>query len=337
MTQTALGWRFGLLLVLWLAGCASSSVAWLQPRADGSVELVLFAHSRSPNLGIKSGGAWTIDDVTEMDERVLWTPGVPPRFVGKSRESSAPLFGLPPRYFVPLSLCSPPSATPARSAVQREGESLIYCLWKDDVTESARIEARLPFQDPPLLRQVFPGPKSPDSPGSPRSPGSPDSIDSIEPLPGQRALLSRGGRLWLLDVRAGTVQLVLAEPASLRGATPEGDLLLWVEGHHYTLLLRSRKVVVLGDSVRQLAVAAGSLWLQNEADKRLLRVDPDAGTLLDWPRPKGCLELLGADRLGNLWFSSEPSPVRRGTPLPLCRWNPSIAEPEIILLPTSAR
>ncbi len=103
--------RRGLLLILLGlvgSGCVSASVAWMQPRANGSVEFVLFARSRSPNLGIKSGGEWRIDDVTAVDERVLWKEGVPPRFVGKSQQTTAPLEGLVPLYSVPVTLCSPP-------------------------------------------------------------------------------------------------------------------------------------------------------------------------------------------------------------------------------------
>ncbi|MFO0653777.1 MAG: hypothetical protein U0787_01725 [Polyangia bacterium] len=321
MSRVGVAVRMLLLLAgLSLGGCASVYVSWMQPRADGTAEFVLFSKSRSLGLR-KSGGEFFVADEYTPAERVLWKEGAPSRFVGKSNDTLSPPAGLVPRYIVTVALCSPPESLPASDARQREGDPLVWCLWKDEATQTVRVEARLPFVDPPRFRQVFQGPDLPAS---------------VEPLSGQRAVMTRGGRLFLLDAQSGTVQLVLREPAELRGATADGDLLVSVQGGPNMLLLRSHKVLPLPTtfSMGGLAAAAGALWMTNLYEHRLFRIDPETATLTEVVRPVGCVKLLGGDVLGHLWFSTEPSEVRRGHALSLCRWDPKSPSPVVVQIPT---
>ncbi|HMY59331.1 MAG TPA: hypothetical protein PK472_13800, partial [Pseudomonadota bacterium] len=62
MSRVGVAVRMLLLLTgLSLGGCASVYVSWMQPRADGTAEFVLF--SKSPSLGLrKSGGEFFVAD-----------------------------------------------------------------------------------------------------------------------------------------------------------------------------------------------------------------------------------------------------------------------------------
>lgn len=321
MTRTVwslLGLSFGLLCLLG-SGCTSVYVAWMLPRADGASEFVLFTKSRSPGLR-KSGGEFFIEEDYKPDLRVLWKDdGMPPRIVGKSTDSVAPMVGLAPRHWPPVAQCGQVGSVPAASATQREGESLVWCLWTDPAQQPVRIEARLPFEQAAQFRQEL----------------SEEALSvSIEPLPGQRAVMSRGGKLFLLDARSQTTQPVLGERAVLHGATAEGDLVVRTEDGRILLLLRSHNVLPMPHGVHRLAVAAGALWATNHHDKRLLRIDPETAASAEVQAPPGCVELLGSDVQGNLWFSAEPSIVRRGEPVTLCRWNPQSLTPKAVQLPT---
>ncbi len=207
----------------------------------------------------------------------------------------------------------------ASEAQQREGESIVWCRWNDQTSDSGRVEARLPFQDTPQFRQLFQGPDLPEY---------------LVPLPGQRAVVTRGEKLWLLDVSARAVQLAIEQPAQLRGATADGDMLVRVENRQNVLLLRSRKVLPLSSAMTRLSAAAGSLWMEESSARRLFRIDPETAALTESPKPPGCGDFLGADVRGHLWFESEPSIVKRGELLPLCRWNPRASTSVLIQLPT---
>jgi hypothetical protein len=133
------------------------------------------------------------------------------------------------------------------------------------------------------------------------------------------------------------VQLLIDEPARLRGATPQGDLLLRVQERTDLLLLRTGQAVSLPGTTLAMGTAADAVWLQEDGSERLLRIDVREGTRTERMPPTGCHKLLGADLGGHLWFVSQPAEVRRGQLVPLCRWDPHGQASEVFMIPTAGR
>lgn len=307
-------------LGLWAPGCASMYVSSMLPRVDGSAELRLY--TASPTLELhKNGGRIAIEHDHQAADRLLWKDGAV-RFVGRPSPHESRLLGSLPQPDVPAEQCGPPGAVRPTSARQVEGDPIIWCLWRTPDDQSVRIEARQPFADQPLFQQVQSGPELPSR---------------LEPLFGQRALVTRGDRLWLLHARTRAVQLLIDEPARLRGATPQGDLLVRVQERTDLLLLRTGQAVPLPGTTLAMGTAADAVWLQEDGSERLLRIDVREGTRTERMPPTGCHKLLGADLGGHLWFVSQPAEVRRGQPVPLCRWDPHGQASDVFMIPTATR
>lgn len=312
---------FSLLLVP-ATGCTTMSVAWLQPRADGAVEVVLFERRKSPNLHIKSGGALTLDEDLEVSARVRWKAGEPPQPLGKPRETSGPMMGMLPLFPVPAALCGPPGVPAASVAVQREGESIIWCRWNRAGSQPMRIEARFPAAAEPLLSLDL---------------EADELAQDVQPLPGQRAILHTNRRIQMLDAGHRTASLIDDQGALILGVTPEGDVLLLPKGEDpraLQLRLRTGKSLQVPSSADHIVSAAGAVWSYDWAGNRLHRVDPESASRTPVPPLAGAWKLLGKDTSDWLWFESDRSPVRAGRPLPLVRWNPITGASEIVMIPT---
>lgn len=310
------------LLLVPAAGCTTMSVAWLQPRADGAVEVVLFERKKSPNLHIKSGGALTLDEDLEVSARVRWKAGEPPQPLEKPRETSGPMMGLLPLYPVPAALCGPPGAPPASAAAQREGESVIWCRWNRAAGQPMRVEARFPAAAEPLMSLAL---------------EADELAQDVQPLPGQRAILHTNQRTRMLDAGHRTASLLDDQGASIVGMTPEGDVLLLPKGESQRALqlrLRTGKSLGVPSSANHIVSAAGAVWIYDGTDRRLHRVDPESAILTPVPPLAGAGKLLGKDTADWLWFESDRSPVKAGAPLPLVRWNPITGASEIVTIPT---
>ncbi len=296
------------------------SVAFMQPRADGAVEFVLFERRNVPDLRVKGGDEWGMKETLTVSQLIRWREGGPLRVLGKSIQVTGPRLGFLPLQFVPVEWCSPPGSPLALDARQVEGEQVVWCSWNDPATVQSRVEGRVPFQPAPLTALRF---------------DDPESIRNVYPLSGQRAVVERNGRAWLLDARTGAARLLIDREAMMLGATPEGDVLLSVEHKETVLVLQSGKVLPLAKTATQVVGGFGSVWIFDGTTKRLLRVSPDAETVSEVPRPIGFGDLLGADVAGWLWFSSMSGIVKAGEPLPVWRWNPQTGEQRQVALPTN--
>lgn len=321
----SLGTALLLSMIVPATGCTTMSVAWMQPRADGAVELVLFERSKSPNLHIKSGGAFTMDEDLVVSRRVRWKAGQPPLLLEKPREVSSPMMGLLPLLSVPSSLCGPPgaSAMPAASdARQREGEAIIWCRWSREGSETTRLEGRFPAAAEPLLSL----------------PLEADELElNVQPLPGQRAVLHSNKRTRLLDAGHRSASVLGEQGAVLVGLTTDGDVLLLPKGENprtLLLLLHTGKSALLPITTHGIVSAAGAVWIYDSTDTRLHRIDPESASMTPVPPIAGAGALLGKDTADWLWFESDRPPVKAGEQLPLVRWNPISGLSETITIPT---
>lgn len=298
------------------------SAAWMQPRADGAVEIVLFERKKSPNLHIKSGGAFTMDEDLAVSQRVRWRAGMTPQLLEQPRETSGPMMGLLPLLSVPTALCSSPGTPPAGVAMQREGEAIIWCRWNRGGGRPMRIEGRFPAAESPLLSLDL---------------GGDELAENMQPLPGQRAVLHTTHRTLMLDAGHRTTSLLDDQGASLVSVTSDGDVILLPKGEGprtLLLLLRTGKSLRLPGSANSAVSAAGAVWIYDSTDNRLHRVDPESASMTQVPPLAGAGNLLGKDTSDWLWFVSDRPPVKAGDPLPLVRWNPISGVSEIITIPT---
>lgn len=311
------------LLGLWASGCGTMHLSWMQPRADGAVELVLEEQHKSPNLHIKGSGGFTMDSERGEQCRVRWRAGAPAQVLGCGKEGDGPYrVGELPQASFPPEACAPPEAPPARLALQREGESTFWCVWPSpEGGPAGRVEGREPGEAAPRVVLVFDGP---------------GELARVVPLSGRRAVVQRGPHLWLVGPEQATPPVLLADQeATVRGVTDEGAVLLMFAGRHSVLLLRAGPQLVQPLTARALVSAAGSLWIDDEHADGLQRIDPTSGQVTRVPTAKGFSRLLGADRAGWLWFNSDLSDgVRPGKKLPVRRWNPATGAQEVIEVPT---
>lgn len=306
-------------LTLLASGCATTHVAGMELYPDGHVEFVLAESSSGLDMSPKSDPLFSIDESVTAHRRVAlrkerpttvtsipapWSPGM-----GMALPETLPREG-----HVPAELGLP------RAVTALPGDGLRWLVWASEAGEVTHIEARAAQDGQPRVVLSLEGRQA--------------SNAYVIPLLHRRAVVVAAETIWLLDAEAGTTALIAeGSDRGLRGATSEGDLLLFHAGSPDTLRLADGTLIPMEKAAVGVVSTPGALWMADREPGGPLRFDRNQRSWLRFEPVPDHPRLLGVDGEGWLWFDADTT-VDAGEPLPLVRWEPSTGRSEVVALPT---